>query len=143
MSSNKQDDNYSTHIDTGGGANIEGDVKTNGGDFIGRDQITVNVQMDQPPPPAPLRTRIPQPKAQQLIGRETELNWICQRLLGEEEVVIAAVRGIGGVGKTELAIAAVRRLEAHFEERVMWIDCGTNDIISIQARMAAALGFLL
>jgi hypothetical protein len=28
-----------SHVDTGGGAYIEGDVNTDGGDFIGRDQI--------------------------------------------------------------------------------------------------------
>jgi len=42
-----------------------------------------------------------------------------------------------------LAIAATRALEAHFEGRVMWLDCGPNTAHAIQARLAAALGVAL
>ncbi len=146
MSTQKKS-NHNTEINTGGGSYIEGDVNTGGGDFVGRDKIIygdeIHIHKDSNRPPASLPTRIPEPRSQQLIGRETELDWVCQRLQSKEEVAIAAIRGIGGVGKTELAIAAVRRLVAHFEERIMWVDCGANDTFAIQARMAAALGVVL
>ncbi len=143
MSDNQDDSNV--QINTEGGSYIEGGVETGGGDFVGGHKIVHgneirNIYQAPPPPPAPLRTRIPEPRAAQLVGRATELEWVCQRLQGENTAAIAAIRGIGGMGKTELAIAAVHKLAAHFAERVIWLDCGANDIQAIQARMAAALG---
>ena len=94
-------------------------------------------------PPVPLRTRIPEPRAAHLVGRTEELGWLRQRLKAGDVAAIAGVRGIGGIGKTELAIAAVHELEDHFEGRVIWLDCGPNDVYAIQDRMAAAIGVTL
>ncbi len=95
------------------------------------------------PPPARLHTRIPDPRADRLVGREEDLRWVCRRLKAGDTAAIASVRGIGGIGKTELAIAAAQELEAHFEGGVLWLDCGPNDAYAIQGRMAAALGVAL
>ena len=94
-------------------------------------------------PPAPVRTRIPKPRAVRLVGRSDELEWLCQRLKAGSVAAIAGVRGIGGIGKTELAITAAWTLETHFEGRVIWLDCGPNDAYAIQERTAAALGVTL
>jgi CO dehydrogenase nickel-insertion accessory protein CooC1 len=56
---------------------------------------------------------------------------------------LAGVRGLGGIGKTALASAAARELEAYFEGRVVWLDAGPNDAYAVQGRMAAALGVAL
>jgi transcriptional regulator with XRE-family HTH domain len=95
------------------------------------------------PPPAPLRTRIPGPRTKSLVGRSDELDWLCRRLQAGDVAALAGVRGIGGIGKTELAIAAARQLESHFEGRVIWLDAGPNDIFALQTRLAAALGIQL
>jgi len=94
-------------------------------------------------PTAPLRTRIPDPRAARLVGRSDELDWLCERLRAGGVAAIAGVRGIGGIGKTELAIAAASELESHFEGRVIWLDCGPNDTLAIQERLAAAAGTVL
>lgn len=93
-----------------------------------------------PRPPGPLRTRIPEPRAVHLEGRTNELDWLCRQLKAGDVAAVAGVRGIGGIGKTELAIAAARALEDHFEGRVIWLDCGQNDVYAIQDRMANAVG---
>jgi predicted ATPase len=98
-------------------------------------------QVGPPPrPPAPLRTRIPDPRAAKLVGRTEERGWVCERLKAGDVAAIAGVRGIGGIGKTELAIAAAGELQAHFQGRVIWLDCGARDVRAIQDEMAFALG---
>ena len=94
-------------------------------------------------PTIPLRTRIPDPRTNHLVGRDGDLAWLIERLKAGDVAALAGVRGIGGIGKTELAIAAVRKLESHFEDHIIWLDCGPNDVYAIQSRMAAALGIEL
>jgi tetratricopeptide (TPR) repeat protein len=115
-------------------------------DKIMRDKIVIeHLELHGAPqrPPAPLRTRVPEPRAARLVGREDELRWVRGRLKTGDVAAIAGVRGIGGIGKTELAIAVAQELEAFFEGRVIWLDCGPNDAHAIQERMAAALGVAL
>ena len=94
-------------------------------------------------PVAPVPTRIPDPRSVRFIGRKAELKWLCQQLSTNGVAAVVGVRGIGGIGKTELAIAAVQQLKSHFAGNVEWFDCGPNDVAAIQERMASALGFLL
>jgi tetratricopeptide (TPR) repeat protein len=47
---------------------------------------------------------IPPSNTDKFVGRERELESLAQKLQRHHEVVIAAVEGMGGVGKTELAI---------------------------------------
>jgi tetratricopeptide (TPR) repeat protein len=131
---------------------IEGDLVRGDkvlGDKVLHDKIVIErverLELTGAPqrPPAPVRTRIPEPRAARLVGREDELRWVCERLKTGDVAAIAGVRGIGGIGKTELAIAVARELEAFFEGRVIWLDCGPNDAHAIQERMAAALGVAL
>ncbi|MEJ5311108.1 MAG: tetratricopeptide repeat protein [Anaerolineae bacterium] len=97
--------------------------------------------------PRPVRsgpcTRVPEPRAPRLVGRDTDLEWLCARLKRGDISALAGVRGLGGIGKTEMAIAAARVLEAHFNGCVVWLDCGSNTVSAIQERMAAALGVQL
>lgn len=47
---------------------------------------------------------IPPTSTDKYVGREKELELLHQKLQRNDEVVIAAVEGMGGIGKTELAI---------------------------------------
>lgn len=91
-------------------------------------------------PPQPIPTRIPAPRAEQFVGRKKEKAWLRQRLLAGEKAAVAGVRGIGGIGKTELAIAVVQELGEHFPGEIIWLDCGPNDGFVIQERLAQAVG---
>ncbi len=94
-------------------------------------------------PPQPIATHIPKPRADIFVGRETEKAWLRHRLLSGESAALVELRAIGGMGKTELAIAVVRELEAEFPGGVFWLDCGPNDALAIQERLAQALGLVL
>lgn len=94
-------------------------------------------------PSGPLQTRVPRARAGQLVGRDSELDWLCERLEDGRATAILGVRGIGGIGKTELAIAAAARVREHFEGRVIWLDGGANDVRAIQDRLAEAVGVTL
>ena len=96
-----------------------------------------------PTPPIPIPIPIPRPRAEKFVGRTDELDWLRQHLVDSGVAAIAGLRGIGGIGKTELAIAIARELEAQFEGGVVWLECGPNDVRAIQERLAAALGVRL
>ncbi|MBN1992951.1 MAG: hypothetical protein JW953_09610 [Anaerolineae bacterium] len=110
-------------------------------------QATVNVthiRQEAPArPPQPIPTEIPRPRASTFVGRSDELDWLCARLKAGDVAAVAGVRGIGGIGKTELAINAANQLKDHFGEHIIWLECGPNDVYAIQERIAAALGITL
>lgn len=68
----------------------------------GRD-ITINNLGDLPKPTG-FPQNIPPSSTDKFVGRAQELECLHQQLQRQNEVVIAAVSGMGGVGKTELAI---------------------------------------
>jgi hypothetical protein len=92
---------------------------------------------------APTPTRIPAPKSARFVGRSADLKWLYEQLRAHGRAAIVGVRGIGGIGKTELAIAVAQRLRSQYRGRIEWFDCGPNDVFAIQDHMAAALGIAL
>ncbi|GIK56670.1 MAG: hypothetical protein HND44_08455 [Chloroflexi bacterium] len=65
---------------------------------------------------------------------------LTQQLLVGGEAAIAGVRGLGGLGKTELAIAVVQAIKGRFRGGVIWLECGPLDVLVVQGRLAQALG---
>jgi tetratricopeptide (TPR) repeat protein/transcriptional regulator with XRE-family HTH domain len=65
------------------------------------------------------------PLPEHFVGRERELDWLTDRLRRGITTGITAVKGIGGVGKTSLAIRAVEilREEGHFVGGVGFVMC--------------------
>ncbi|GEM_PF-2832630 len=78
-----------------------------------------------PVPPRPPR-RLP-PRVRGFVGRERELQELCDRLRdGESVALAAAVAGMGGVGKSALAIEVVHHLAADpraFSGGITWVRC--------------------
>ena len=56
------------------------------------------------PQPTDFSQNIPPSNTNKFVGRGKELERLHQQLQRQHEVIIAAIEGMGGVGKTELAI---------------------------------------
>src|SRR3712207_781127 len=76
-----------------------------------------------------------------LVGREQELSEIKALLLGGSEVRLLTLTGIGGVGKTRLALEAAHEAEDHFPEVVTFVDLAPlKDPTLVVSTIARALG---
>jgi tetratricopeptide (TPR) repeat protein/transcriptional regulator with XRE-family HTH domain len=64
-------------------------------------------------------------KPDYFIGRNEDLTWLLERLRSGGGTGIAALHGIGGIGKTSLAALAVRELrkEGYFPDGIAVIEC--------------------
>jgi predicted ATPase/DNA-binding SARP family transcriptional activator len=72
------------------------------------------------------------------VGREAELANLAERLATER---LLTLTGIGGVGKTRLAIEAARRFAAAFQDGVAFVDFSAlADAALVPVEVAAALG---
>ena len=127
-----------------GGAYVEGQVQTGGGDFVGRDKVIYETHyhyVDRPDSDIPYLAPSLPPHH---VPREAELAELRALLLGEErQVAVTALRGMGGVGKTTLAIALChdRQVIDAFPDGVLWATLGPQtDILSAQAAWGQALG---
>src|SRR5258706_4233074 len=123
---------------------------------IGRDQINApdsqgfinraeSVTQNFVEAPAPSRIpACPAPNAAELFGRDAMIGELARRLIeGQGAVAICAVRGLPGVGKTDLLRATGRdaRVVAHFAGGVLYAELGpTPSLPSILRRWIAELG---
>lgn len=89
---------------------------------------------------------VPRPDYARFVGREKELDWLRQRLSPEDRAWQIALTGIGGVGKSALALAiaheyiecyAVLPSEERFEA-VIWISA-KEEVLTAQGRELADL----
>ncbi|OAN41709.1 hypothetical protein A6A03_18840 [Chloroflexus islandicus] len=75
------------------------------------------------------------------VGRDDQLERLAALLIGEETACVAvmpAITGIGGIGKTSLAIEFVHRYRQHFPDGVFWLSMERED--TIEAQVAACGG---
>jgi tetratricopeptide (TPR) repeat protein len=64
----------------------------------------------------------------EFVGRETDLQNLHQLLQENEQVVIAAVAGMGGVGKTELALQYARNHRETYKGGICWLLTKSGDV---------------
>jgi hypothetical protein len=93
-------------------------------------------QLTPQAPPAPVPALVPAPRTNLLVGRADDLAWLCARLQAGGQAALVGVRGLGGIGKTELAIAAAQTVTPAF--------AGGGDLAGVRryrcGRRAAAPG---
>lgn len=68
-----------------------------------------------PEHPRPLHN-IPQPDYVRFVGRERELAWLRKRLSPADRAWLLLLTGIGGVGKTALALATAHEYREHYND---------------------------
>ena len=86
---------------------------------------------------------IPLPPPVHLVGRESELAELKQRLRVSDSVAMTALHGLPGVGKTTLAITLARDagMRAHFRDGILWAGLGPRpDVSSVLSRWSLLLG---
>jgi predicted ATPase/DNA-binding XRE family transcriptional regulator len=84
-------------------------------------------------------SRVPRPITS-LIGREREVSQLVTALDVEERRLVT-ITGLGGVGKTRLAVAVAAELEVPFEGRVYYLPIPPNqDVRLLIAAVARSLG---
>ncbi|MHC5720396.1 MAG: AAA family ATPase, partial [Nostoc sp.] len=76
------------------------------------------------------------------VGREAELQKLHQKLQKSRQVAIVAVAGMGGVGKTELAIQYAKQHLENYQGGVCWLSAQGIDVV-IQIFRFAELKFKL
>ena len=75
------------------------------------------------------------------VGRRMELEWVCERLFAHHLVTLT---GIGGCGKTRLALEASASLVEHFPQGVFFVDLAVvSDPGLVGQAVAGALGVQL
>ncbi|MFN6482312.1 MULTISPECIES: tetratricopeptide repeat protein [unclassified Nostoc] len=79
-------------------------------------------------PKATFYENIPLSGVVQFVGREKDLENLHQLLQENEQVVIAAVAGMGGVGKTELALQYARNHRKSYKGGICWLLAKVGDV---------------
>lgn len=140
---NEQNDNYQ-EIHTGGGTYVEGRIDTGGGDFVGRDRIVYETHYHYVERPAPEFPYLAPNLPPHHIPREDVLTTLRGLLLGHErQVAVTALRGMGGVGKTTLAIALChdKQVIEACTDGILWATLGPQaDLLSAQTTWGDAFG---
>lgn len=81
------------------------------------------------------------PPVSYFLGREAELTYVRQLLAGPSATNVYAVTGMGGVGKTSLAIHLAHALRDDFPDGVLWAHAATDEPMAIAENWAAAYGY--
>ncbi|MCP5094877.1 MAG: tetratricopeptide repeat protein [Chloroflexi bacterium] len=93
----------------------------------------------------------PQPQAKQapfqamadlpyFVGRETELTTLKQALMQAEHSTLYSLHGMGGIGKTALAVHIAYQIRFHFPDGVLWANVDMSDVMSVLGTFASAYG---
>jgi tetratricopeptide (TPR) repeat protein len=105
-------------------------------------------------PALPVRQRpyhnLPQPDYTRFVGREKEREWLRQRLSPQDRAWVIILSGIGGVGKTALALATAHEYLRQYDElppeerfdAIVWASAKEEVLTTMGAEQAAPTGLV-
>ena len=113
----------------------------NGNTVAGRDNRDINVegrgtyiegdQINLPAPPAPptgTPSNLPRNVAATFVGRADELDQLHDQLQANQPVAISAIAGMGGIGKSELALQYAYRYAEQYPAGLCWLQARGTEI---------------
>ncbi|MBD2180295.1 hypothetical protein H6S82_11495 [Planktothrix sp. FACHB-1355] len=100
-----------------------------GGNLTTGDNIqNISIYQSEPPKPVGIPQNIPYTGATDFVGRSKELETLHQKLQRADCVAISAIAGMGGVGKTELAIQYALAHRETYQGGICWLQALEQDV---------------
>ena len=111
------------------------------------DALLASLPLDAVPSPAPLPpgSRLPHARNPLFIGRERDLSRLATVLKGSRTAAIgqiAAATGLGGIGKTQLAVEFAHRYGRYFAGGAFWLSCADPAVVPAEVAACGAVGGL-
>ncbi|WP_051772729.1 tetratricopeptide repeat protein [Saccharothrix sp. NRRL B-16314] len=97
----------------------------------------------RPSTDAPRSAPVTLPSFRSFTGRHAELDRVADRLTGRPKGSGVVISGMGGVGKTYLAVAAARRVLSTFPDGALFVDMSRyadDDHVEVMTRLLSSLG---
>jgi tetratricopeptide (TPR) repeat protein/transcriptional regulator with XRE-family HTH domain len=111
-------------------------------------ELLDSLPLREPPPPGPLPhgSRMPLARGALFIGRTGDLRQMAAALRGGGGTLVVgqviAATGMGGLGKTQLAVEFVHRYGRHFAGGVFWLSFADREEIPLQVAACGGAGFM-
>jgi plasmid maintenance system killer protein len=87
-----------------------------------------NNYSSSPPPPTGTPSNLPSSGTPYFVGREDTLQEVHQKLQENNQLAICAVSGMGGIGKTELAVQYAIKHKEDYSGGLCWLQGRAGDI---------------